>query len=202
MERAILKKNAKNQLKGNWCIAVITFLVGGIILGVIPSITTFVESKGIECILGIVVILISGSIVYGMYRFALSFTEGKKPQFSELFSGFDGKVFLKCLGLYIIMTIAITIGFIILIVPGIIISLMYSQAYFILCEDNSKSVMQCLKESAEMMKGHKWEYFVLILSFLGWAVLCCVTCGIASLWVVPYEYVTFANYYNDLKSKL
>ena len=50
-----------------------------------------------------------------------------------------------------------------------------------------------------MMDGHKWEYFVFNLSFIGWYLLCGITFGIAAIWVVPY--VTTANvmYYEKLK---
>ena len=107
---------------------------------------------------------------------------------------------MKTLGLCILVSLAVIIGTIILIVPGIILSLMYSQSFFILCEDNDKGIVQCMKESAEMMKGHKCELFVLQLSFILWVILGIITCGIAMLWVTPYMYVTYANYYKSLNS--
>lgn len=48
------------------------------------------------------------------------------------------------------------------------------------------------------MKGHKWELFVLSLSFIGWYLLVALTCGILSLWIVPYVNVVMANYYDEL----
>ena len=47
----------------------------------------------------------------------------------------------------------------------------------------------------EMMEGHKWEYFVLGLSFIPWYLLCGITLGIASIWVVPYIQTTLAEYH-------
>ena len=83
---------------------------------------------------------------------------------------------------------------------SLILSLMYSQSFFILCEDNDKGIVQCMKESAAIMKGHKWEFFILQLSFILWLILGAITCGIAMLWVSPYMYVTYANYYKSLNS--
>ncbi len=76
---------------------------------------------------------------------------------------------------------------------------MFSQAFFILAEDRSKSITECLSESAEMMKGYKWEFFVLELSFIGWWIVSALTLGIGGLWVAPYQKVTEANFYLNLK---
>ena len=88
---------------------------------------------------------------------------------------------------------------ILLIIPGIIAAYRYSQAIFIMVEDPNKGIMQCIRESKEMMAGHKMEYFILELSFFFWMLLGGVTCGLAYIYVYPYMAVTFANYYNSLK---
>ncbi len=86
-----------------------------------------------------------------------------------------------------------------LIIPGIIAAYRYSQAIFIMVEDPDKGMMQCIRESKEMMAGHKMEYFILEISFFFWMLLGSVTCGLAYIYVYPYMTVTFANYYNRLK---
>jgi uncharacterized membrane protein len=48
------------------------------------------------------------------------------------------------------------------------------------------------------MNGHKWEYFVLYLSFLGWFILSGFTMGILDLWVLPYYNLALANFYIKL----
>ena len=51
------------------------------------------------------------------------------------------------------------------------------------------------------MKGYKMDYFVLILSFLGWALLMLFTLGIGYFWLIPYMQVTMCNFYNNLKEE-
>lgn len=58
--------------------------------------------------------------------------------------------------------------------------------------------MDVLRKSKELMKGHRFEYFVLGLSFLGWEILGLLTLGILYLWLIPYIQVTTANFYNKL----
>jgi len=52
-----------------------------------------------------------------------------------------------------------------------------------------------------MMKGHKWEYFVLVFSFIGWELLTIITLYIGQLWLNPYKKATYANYYLELKKE-
>ena len=52
--------------------------------------------------------------------------------------------------------------------------------------------------SAEIMSGHKGEYFVLQLSFILWYLLGIVTCGIGMLCVVPYVMSTQVQFYVEV----
>ena len=52
-----------------------------------------------------------------------------------------------------------------------------------------------------MMKGHKWDLFVLDLSFICWILLGIMTAGIGLLWVAPYMDTTHAAFCEDLKNE-
>lgn len=84
-----------------------------------------------------------------------------------------------------------------LVVPGIIAAYRYRQALYLLLDHPEKSAWQCLRESAAVMRGHKWELFVLDLSFLGWMLLSALFAPV-SIWLDPYRAITNANYYNRL----
>lgn len=60
------------------------------------------------------------------------------------------------------------------------------------------SIKECMKMSKQLMKGHKWQLFCLQISFIGWALLGMLTCGIGMLWVQPYQYVATAAFYEDV----
>ena len=49
-----------------------------------------------------------------------------------------------------------------------------------------------------MMKGHKFDLFWLILSFIGWGFLCLFTFGIGYLWLTPYMETSVAAFYEDV----
>jgi len=85
------------------------------------------------------------------------------------------------------------------IIPGIIDSIGYTLVYMIKLDNPEMSTMEVITKSKEMMNGHKMDYFVLVLSFFGWAILGILTLGILYLWLTLYMNVTFANFYNSLK---
>jgi len=202
MDRAVLKSNTKAQLRGKWGLAIGTLFVGTIIISGLSSIIGLIEPKGgLLTIFGrLISIFLGGVITLGISKFVLNIaTKKEEANFNDLFSGFN--IYLKTLGLWIIMGLCVVIGIICFIVPGIIVAIMFSQAFFILCDNNEKSIRECLKESIEMMKGYKADLFVLGLSFIGWWILAAITCGIGALFVYPYQQVTLANFYLALKNR-
>ena len=52
------------------------------------------------------------------------------------------------------------------------------------------------------MSGRKMKMFLLDLSFIGWAILCCFTLGIGFLFLAPNVEASQAAFYEDLKKEL
>ncbi|MBS4956715.1 MAG: DUF975 family protein [Clostridium sp.] len=201
MDTAELKGRAKEQLRGNWAVAIGTVLVSNIILQVEMGykVASKLGMDGLSYSLDLITLLLGGVISVGLCRFLLDMaTKRREPRFNTLFSRFN--IYLKTLGLNILITLAVLAGTLLFIIPGIIVSLMFSQAFYILSEDPSKSITQCINESVKLMNGHKWDLFYLNLTFIGWWLVSILTLGIAALWVAPYQKLTEANFYLDLNS--
>ena len=88
------------------------------------------------------------------------------------------------------------------IIPGIIKSFSYAMTYFIINDHPWYSLNQAITESRRMMDGHKMEYFILCLSFIGWFILSCITLGIGFLWLIPYFYTTSAAFTKRLQKNI
>jgi uncharacterized membrane protein len=97
------------------------------------------------------------------------------------------------------MGLRILLWLLLLIVPGIIAAISYSQTFFILAEDNTIRPSEAIEKSKKMMDGNKLKYFYLCLRFLGLGLLCILTLGIGFLWLAPYIQVTNAKFYDDIK---
>lgn len=94
-----------------------------------------------------------------------------------------------------IVTAIVSIGTVLCIVPGIILGLGLALVPYILAENPSIGISDALLLSWNKMKGHKTEWFILGLSFIGWILLTVVTCGIVGvLFYGPYSGQTFAVY--------
>ena len=201
MNTTELKANAKEQLRGKWAVAIGTVLVANILIDsdVMYKVSEKFGLIGLSISCSLISLFLGGVISVGLCKFLLDMTtKREEPRFENLFSQFT--IYLKTLGLNILITLSVCIGTILFIVPGIIVGLMFSQSYYILSEDPSKSITQCIKESVDMMNGHKWDLFYLELTFIGWWLLTAITVGIAGLWVAPYVKVTETNFYLSIKN--
>lgn len=84
------------------------------------------------------------------------------------------------------------------IIPGIVKSIAYSQAFFLLAEYPNLSVPKALRVSIAMTRGYKGDLFIMYLSFIGWAFLSVLSCGIGFLWLEAYISMTEVNAYHWL----
>jgi uncharacterized membrane protein len=92
----------------------------------------------------------------------------------------------------------LTISVIYAAVALLVISYRYRMAFFVVLDHPELSARQALRMATGMTKGHRWELFKLDLSFLPWALLCALTCGILLIWKLPYMATTYAHFYDSL----
>ncbi len=149
-----------------------------------------------EALISFILNILTLPIVMGINKYHLDYVRGKKLNLGNLKDYFS-KI-LPLLGLYLSIAIITTLATLCFIIPGIIVSFALYFAYYVYIDDE-KGVIETLKSSSALMQGHKWELFVLILSFLGWALLGALTLGILYIWLVPYMTTTLLLYYDKLK---
>lgn len=96
---------------------------------------------------------------------------------------------------FLIWTVCYVVG----MIASVVINMMFSMVYLIYLDDIEVPVLECMKQSATMMRGNKWRLFYMQLSFIGYACLALLSCGIGLLWMMPYMNVSIVNFYRDLK---
>ena len=193
MNRAELKSRAKAQIKGKIGILVIITLLIGLISGVAGAILGRIPVVGSL----IATIVVTPAFALSLYRVYLLVAEGTKPEVKDAFSGFDD--FWSAFKLTFLVGLYTFLWTLLLYIPGIVKSIAYSMSFYILAENKGKSARECIRESVEMTNGHKWELFVLGLSFIGWMFLGVITFGIGYIWIGPYMQATYTNAYKLLK---
>ncbi len=199
ISRSELKQNAKNQLKNNWALAIGVIILCQLI-AYIPNLLLLISDNLVftTIIIPIITLVITGPLAIGQCKFFINLANRSNPKFSDLWYGFNN--ILRAIGVTLLVGVIVFIGSLLLIVPGIILAYMYSQVYYIMAENPDMSVIDVLMESSRIMKGRKFELFVLQLSFIGWMILIGITFGIAGLYVFPYYNATLTNFYLKIKN--
>ena len=203
------KNAALGTLRGNWAPAVVCAIVYVLIAVVIsmfqPSVATDDSVTGTQGAMSLVYMLlyifVMLPIILGMYQtFNVLYTEGDNKLTSNMFKLAFGTYGRNLAGM-LLMFVFTLLWTLLFIIPGVIKAIAYSMTPYILKDYPELSPNQAINLSQKMMKGHKFDFFYLVLSFLGWALLCILTLGIGTLWLSPYVYTSFAAFYEDVKKE-
>lgn len=111
---------------------------------------------------------------------------------------FDGS-YIKKLVLYILRALLTTVFSFLLIIPGIVFHYSSYFAYQLMCDYPNLKPSEAIKLSKKIVKGNRSELFLLDLSFIPWYLLCAITIGIASVYVMPYALTVKALYYENFR---
>lgn len=213
INRVELKEEAKKMMSGNiWNLLMPWLIVLGVsfvisLLGNLFGFTTidyqtvsFSDGKTwLTLIWSLLTGIVTACVTVGVTNYYLMFVRGKNPTINDVFTVLKDKTVLVIL-VSLLSTVLISVGFILFVIPGVILSFGYAMVNYIICDEEKNSVgaWEVLKKSWNMMNGYKMDYFVLVLSFFGWILLCFLI--IPLIYVVPYMEVTVTLYYEKLKS--
>lgn len=220
LDTSTCKSIALRALKGKWWkasltglgasfLGVFTNLITGVLKLMIFSAILFRLCEGVPFYKGLVfiaVVIIASLWIYvgsvvrlGYIDFNLSLLDRRKASGGALFGANVG--WWKCFYLNFLMIVRITVGTVFFLLPGIITAYNYAMAPFILEEVEGVSVYEAMQMSKTKMKGHRWQYFCLRMSFLGWKLLGILTLGIGFFWVNPYYELTKTVFFNEVSGR-
>lgn len=144
-------------------------------------------------------LLVINPLEVGCQNFFIQNSEAP-AELNELSRGFNpywrnvGAMFLRGLFLFL--------WSLLFIIPGIIKHYSYRMVPYILADNPGMKGKEAITLSRQMMDGHKWNAFVLDLSFIGWMLLSALTLGILGVFYVhPYIFCTDAELYRVLKEQ-
>ncbi|MGN1267230.1 MAG: DUF975 family protein [Dorea sp.] len=161
---------------------------------------------------GTVIVLIVAIVaaILGIFVFAplevggcRFFTENSSTAASSknIFYAYQKGRYLKIVGTLFLRNLYTALWTLLFIVPGIIKSLEYRMVPYLLADDPDMPREDAFRISKEMMDGNKMDAFILDLSFIGWALLGAITCGIAGIfYVTPYIKATDAELFITLRA--
>ena len=212
-----IRATARESLKGNWFVAIIASLIASVFstagsgistAGVDEDLAKLGEFEPQEIlitlavfggviIIGLILSLVLSSLVsVGYAQFNIDLIEGTDPKIATMFS--KGRQIWTTICAHFLVFIRTFFGFILFVVPGIIAIYKYAMVDFIIADNPGITARDALDRSKEIMRGNKFRFFLLGLSFFGWSLLVALTFGIAAIWVVPYIQASYAAFYKEI----
>ena len=200
------KNEALKALSGSWPHSLVATIIYLAILSFL-AMPSYMISLGITFPSyisegsGIIFILIVYPMALGFTNsFRLLYETGDNRLTRNAFSlGFDNWLH-NVLGM-LLTSVFIVLWSLLFLIPGIIKCFSYAMTPYILIEHPEMSVNKAIDESIYLMDGHKFDYFYLGLSFIGWIILSIMSFGIGFIWLIPYMQTTMAAFYADLKKE-
>lgn len=227
-EASARRAGARAALRGNWACAVFAAFLVGILSGEgtalesiirvgsgplirfsvptalrdlldyafdIPAQTVFRVSAAML----VAGLLLSGMMELGSVRYNLGLIDRRPAGIRDIFTGIPR--FADALVMHLLRTVLLQAGFLLLAVPGVVMSCGLALAPYILAEDPECRGAESLRRSWELMRGRKLELLTLELSFLGWTLLSVFSLGIGPLFLNPYRAAARADFYRKLSAQ-
>ena len=187
----IFKSKAARSLKGNWQTALIVSFIAALPstinsllrstqLPEVSAVFSYEElvaaSKLISMntvwlivIVGLLTFIVTPMLSVGCYNYFIRRIQGEELGVAGVLS--RRTVFLRALWLYVYMYARIFLWSLLLIVPGVIAALRYAMAPYFLAENPELTAGEAINKSKEAMADKKFSLFMLMLSFIGWALM-------------------------------
>jgi uncharacterized membrane protein len=204
------------KLKGKWLAAICSSLI---IAFLVFMLTDFIELTPIFSV------PIIGFVLLGEINFMRKLMTGDDYKLENLFE--DYKLFIPAFLTTALLLILLSVGFALLIIPGIIILVNYSFALHILEENKELGALQALRASKDLTKSYRFKIGIFYLAFL---ILSLLVFGISfaimlipnliwgtalmvmllyagilagvihTLFITPFFYASITMFYDELKA--
>lgn len=156
------------------------------------------EVAWLGAVFSIITLLIQVLLNVGAIAIVLKLVDGVQPKFTELFT--TTKPYLQFVFVTILMSIIVGVGFILLIIPGIMLAIGLQFATYLVV-DKGMGAVEALKESWEITKGMKWKLFGFALVIWLVNIVGLVLFGVGMLVTIPLTMIAMAYVYRTLEKQ-
>jgi uncharacterized membrane protein len=185
-----------------WFFVGLTLFVG-VVEALLSSLNSSVKENQ-QMFLWLIVMLLMWFIEWGlnlgMIVINLKTVDEQKAKFDDLFSKFDVMLMLRFFVASLVTGLAVTAGFLLLIVPGIIIALRLSYVGYALVDKNLGPI-EAVKRSWEITKGNTWNLFLFMLTMIGVNLLGALLLLVGLFVTIPLSMLATAYVYRELAAK-
>lgn len=143
-------------------------------------------------------LLVLGPVTFGWYYVFLKAARDDAPEISDILAGFHDYVNVVIANL--VMSFAIGIGFLLLIVPGVILACRLILTPYLVM-DRKMPALDAVKESWRLTTGHGWTVFFMMLLAVPIAIAGLFVFGVGVLFSIIWIGLAFAALYVGICDK-
>ena len=200
MENTFSKSDSIEQawelVKANfWFLVGLTFALL-LVSNFFSYISDLLETEGLIFTLSIISWVIQVFLSIGIINISLKLARGEVASWGDLWT--KRHLFWRYIGGSILYALIVSVGLLLLIIPGVIWALKYQFFTYILV-DKELSIWAALKDSSRLAQGHKGNIFVLNILLTLIAVLGLLLFFIGLLAAMPIIWLTYALVYLKLQ---
>lgn len=172
---------------------VVTLLVwaAGVVVNIIGR---AFDSVVLQLLLSVVAFIVTQVMTRGLVRAALTIVNGGKPDPSSVFSFDNIGPFLVGA---IIYGLVVGVGFVLCIIPGLIIGALLGFWSFA-CVEQDLDGVSAIKRSLELTRANFGQVLLFGLAYIGVNIIGAILCGVGLLVTIPLSYVAAAHFYRQL----
>jgi uncharacterized membrane protein len=175
-------------------IAIASWVIGASV----GAITASSDTASISLLSFLLNLSLSALLNAGVVAYALKAHD--TPEKAEVFDLWHPQVFLPYLVATVLVFICVAIGFVLLVVPGIIVGLMLMFTPYLVVDKNLGAI-EAMKESKRITQGSKWQLFELGVSLFLLNLVGALALLVGLLVTIPVSMLAIAHAYRQLAHK-
>jgi len=186
-------------VQGAFGFVILTVLVAALVPSIIEWGSDHVFDRGgQQFLMELIGLVVTATFCLGLFRIYLRFRDGEKPIFENLFDGVARAH--TWIGASLIATVAVVMGLVLLVVPGVIMLLRLWFVGFVLVDERGGPI-DAIQRSWDITRGHTIDLLMLFLLLCGLNLLGLICLGVGLLVTVPMSGLVMAYIYRELQPK-
>ncbi len=191
-----LKKNPWTIIGAGAIAFIISGLLNGLLSGMFPA--EGPAATALSTTINFVISLVVGTLIeIGLVTFMLH--AAREPETTTLHALWNPQPFFRYLAAQIVVAVTVLLGFVLLIVPGIIAALAFMFTPYLII-DKDLAPFEAMRRSARITKGHRWPLFLFMCALILINILGVVALFVGLLVTVPLSMLAVARVYHALES--
>lgn len=140
-------------------------------------------------------IIIAGPLTAGFHIFVIKRSLGRRAEFADLFTGFN--FFVPTLVASLVISLFVTIGIALCIIPGLVVAAMYKFTYLFIV-DKRMDFWPAMESSRAVVRNDYFGFSMFLLALIGINFLGLLCCVVGLLVTIPLSLAAITVAYREI----